>query len=96
MPVTIKTNRNWRDLVYRSDVPAAVLSSQFDYLSEDDASDGFFQYRGHWYHTSDFMRIEHNADLVGWDGYSSDSYFSGVVVKFSSDGERYRVGTYFS
>ena len=27
-------------------------------------------------------------------GYYSDSYFSGVVVKISRDGERYRVGTY--
>ena len=96
MSVTIKTNRNWRDLVYRCDVPAAILASQFDYLSEDGAPDGFFRYRGHWYHVSDFVRVERNADLAGWDGYSSDSYFSGVVIKLSSDGERYRVGAYFS
>ena len=96
MPVTIKTNRNWRDLVYRSDVPPAILASQFDYLGEDDASNGFFCYRGHWYHTSDFMRVERNAELACWDGYAGDSYFSGVVIKLSRDGERYRVGTYFS
>ena len=96
MTLTIKTNNAWRDLTYRSDVPAAILVSQFDYLSEDDASDGFFCYLGHWYHTSDFMRVERNEGLKGWDGYSSDSYFSGVVIKLSSDGERVKVGTYFS
>ena len=96
MTVTIKTNNQWRDLVYRSDVPAGVLRDQFDHLSEEEVSDGFFFYRNYWYHISDFMRIEHNEALKGWDGYSSDSYFSGVVIKLSSDGEQYMAGTYFS
>lgn len=95
MLVTIKTNHHWRQFVYRSDVPADVLSSQFDHLSEDDGSDGFFCYRGHWYHTSDFMRAT-GGELTSWDGYASDSYFSGVVIKLSRDGESYRVGTYLS
>jgi hypothetical protein len=96
MPVTIKTNHQWRDLSYRSDMPASVLEGQFSHLSEDDAPDGFFCYRRFWYHTSDFMRVEHNADLAGWHGYASDSYFSGVLVKLSSDGERVLVGSYYS
>lgn len=96
MSVTVKTNRQWRDLVYRSAVPAKVLADQFDHLSDDDAPDGFFCYRKYWYHTSDFMRVDGIAELAEWHGYAGDSYFSGVVVKLSSDGDQYQVGTYFS
>jgi hypothetical protein len=94
-PVTIRTNHQWRDLVYRSDVPAKVLKDQFDHLSEDDGGlDGFFCYRRHWYHVSDFMRADGVAK--GWHGYAADSYFSGVLIKLSRDGERVMLATYLS
>lgn len=98
MPVTIKTNNVPRNFVYRHDVPEKVLASQFDHLSEDDAPDGFVKYRGYWYHTSDFMRIEGatTEEFNGWHGYSSDSYFSGVLIRISDDGESCVLGTYFS
>ena len=96
MPVTIKTNHQWRDLVYRQDVPADVLSSQFDYQDAEETLDGFFHYRGHWYHLDQFMRIDGMPSLAGWDGYASDSYFSGVVIKLSKDGEQVQLGTYMS
>lgn len=41
-----------------------------------------------------------SPDLQGWDGYVSDSYFSGMVVRFARDdrghidGERVTVGSY--
>lgn len=96
MALTFKTNHAYRFFVYRSDVPAKVLADQFDHLAEDDALDGFFCYRGRWYHLSDFMRFDHNEDLADWDGYAADSMFSGVVIKLSDDCERYKVATYFS
>jgi hypothetical protein len=95
MAIKIKSNHQWRDLVYRADVPAKVLADRFSHLSEDDA-DGFFQYRGWWYHVSDFIRCEGVPELNAWHGYAGDSYFSGVVMSLSRDGERYMVGTYFS
>ncbi len=57
----------------------------------------FFQYRGVWYSVSDFIRVvaAPHEHLYGWDGYSSDSYFSGVVIKYCYDGTVI-VGTYFS
>ena len=96
--LTIKTNHHWRDFVYRSDVPVAILADRFEHLSEDDATDGFFCYRGWWYHLSDFMALRGLTEppTSNWDGYLSDSYFSGVVLKVSADGERYMVGTYCS
>lgn len=96
MPVTVKTDHKWRDLVYRHDVPAEVLASEFDYQDAEDVLDGFFCYRGCWYHLDGFMRIENNPDLTGWDAYASDSYFSGVVIKLSKDCEQIKIGTYFS
>ena len=50
--LTIKTNRRWRDFVYRHDVPAKVLADQFDYQDGEDVIDGFFCYRGRWYHSA--------------------------------------------
>jgi len=105
MPVTIKTNHQWRDLLYRSDVPEAILKDQFDYQDPDETLDGFFKYRGYWYHIDGFMAVTRTpatvsaadwSPLQNWDGYASDSYFSGVVIKFSDDCEQIKVGTYFS
>lgn len=96
MPLTVKTNNHWRFTTYGADVPASVMADQFEHLGEDERVDGFICYRGHWYHVSDFMRIEHNADLAGWHGYTSDSAFSGVLIRLSDDGETVMMGTYYS
>jgi len=93
--MTIITNHQWRPFVYRTEVPAKILKEDFDWTNEDDI-DGFFQYRGHWYHMSEFMVFSGlNHPLKGWDGYRGDSFFSGEVIKISSDGEQYQVGRYF-
>lgn len=87
----IKTDHKFKPLRYRYEVPARVLASYFDWT---DADDGFFCYRGTWYHISQFERAP--EPLAPWDGYHGDSYFSGVVIKLSRDGEDYMVGTYIS
>ena len=92
--LTIKTNRRWRDFVYRHDVPAKVLADQFDYQDGEDVIDGFFCYRGRWYHIDQFMRC--GGPLAEWDGVLNDSFFSGVAIKVSRDGERYQVATFYS
>lgn len=94
--VKIRTNRQWRDFVYRADVPESVLKNQFDWTSEED---GFFRYIGIWYHISEFERLpscDPTSAFHGWGGYKGDSYFSGILIKLSSDGERFQVGTYTS
>lgn len=85
----VKTNNNWRFFMYRSQVPPDVLSREFDYLSDEDI-DGFFTYKGRWYHLSQFTR----TTIKGWDGLCATSFFSGIVIKLSDDGEQYRVGVY--
>lgn len=95
--ITIKTDRKWKKFKYRHEVPAHILERQFDYLTEDDETDGFFEYRECWYHTSEFMHVlKDMTPLEGWDGYKNDSFFSGVVIKLSRDGEEYQVGTFYS
>lgn len=87
--MTITTNRQWRNFLYRHEVPAAILASEFGYLTDDD-NDGYFRYKGCWYHTSMFLR----AQEPGWCGVHGDSYSSGVLINLSADGQQYQIATY--
>jgi hypothetical protein len=88
----ITTNRNWRQLSYRDEVPAKVLADQFDYLPDE--GDGFLKYKNHWYHLTDFMTTGVNSPFPDWQGYASDSFFSGVLIDLSEDCEQYQIATY--
>ena len=92
----IKTDHKWRPFKYRHEVPPKVLANQFNYQNTDDATDGFIHYRKRWYHLDEFTRVSNNAPFKGWDRYLSDSFFSGVLLRVSPDGEQYMVGTYYS
>lgn len=75
---------------------------EFDYLKEEELDDNtFFRYRGNTYGLNEFMRINNMPDFKDWDGYSSDSFFSGIVVKYCDcepwyDSDRIIVGLYLS
>lgn len=93
----IITNYQNRHFLYGDEIPETVLNSDFDYLSEDEKTDGFMKYKGRYYHVSEFMRIPENSPFPGgWQGYHSDSAFSGVLVSFSRDMETYQIATYIS
>ena len=81
----IITNHHWRQFKYRYEVPPSVLEDQFDLCDDDD---GFIHYRGRWYHLSEFMVTDQFSE---WDGFHSDSFFSGILIKLSDDGEEYQV-----
>jgi hypothetical protein len=90
----IITNHVPRDLI---DASQLTLEEQkeFDYLDwealekgEDSAS--FFRYKGMLYDLGNFLR----TDISGWDGYSADSFFSGILVKYTDDNEGIIVGMY--
>ena len=87
MTLTIKTNNVPRETLYFCQLDTKeqqIVSDKFDYFTAEELDEqSFFKYRGEWYTLSDFLRIENNSDLNGWDGYSSDSYFSGVLIKVS-------------
>jgi len=91
--LTIRTNGqyrptlNWYDLLPKE-------QEEYAYLEEEDGS--FFRYRGWTYFLGDFMRVDNNAPFTGWDGYHSDSFFSGVLVKYSKCNDAVKVATYLS
>ena len=93
----IITNRIPRPLQCLLDLPGKARAD-FDYL-DDPYECRLVQYKGVWYDVYDSMRCPtmdssapHNA-FSRWDGYISDSYFSGVLFKFA-DEDRVVVGQY--
>lgn len=92
--MNIKTNNVPRDVLYRWDLTPKE-SKEFDYLADDDGS--FFRYKGQVYDLGEFMRIAPHPQREGWegyDGYSSDSFFSGLLVRYVDDCERVIVALY--
>lgn len=97
MSLEIITNHVYRDTVSGFELTAKERK-EFDWMNEEEIiNSSFVRFKGWTYYIGDFMRIEHNSDLKGWDGYSSDTFFSGVLIKLDpEDGERVLMGTYFS
>lgn len=91
--MTITTNNVPRDLIYWCELTSKE-QKEFDYL-EDKSGEQFFRYRKHTYHLGEFQHTEH-LPFKGWSGYASDSYFSGVLIKFDCDYEHIIVATYYS
>ena len=98
----ITTNNNWR-LFLNFDELTAAEQSGFDWMNEEEQECGsFFRYRCAVYSLSDFMVLGRHGSAApkefnGWDGYASDSFFSGVLIKVDEDfGDTYKVATYIS
>lgn len=97
----IITNNKPRFIIYGFEL-SDKEKEQFDYLDNIDEC-SFFRYKGEIYDLGEFMRIDQSiaphAQRPGWEnwqGYSSDSFFSGVLVRYTSDHESVIVGRYFS
>ena len=101
MTLQIITNHHERPFLYGYEVPDSV-KADFDHLDEDSGiDDGWIHYRNTWYHTSDFMRLTNSgfgvvSEFDNWHGHHGDSFFSGVLIKLSDDGETYQIATYIS
>ena len=100
--VTLLTNNRARELVSFYDLPEKD-QADFDYVDEDDRyNPRFFRYRGAWYDTHEFERLPKNGhafwneNRANWDGYQSDSFFSGVLIRYLGDYEQVVVGRYCS
>ena len=101
MTLTIRTNNVPRDYSYGMEFSGKErkeMLEQFDYLSEEEFNQqSFINYKGYWYDLGEFMRIDDNEGELGkWQGYRSDSYFSGIVVRYVENNERVVMGTYCS
>jgi len=103
--ITIKTDKKWRNLLYGHELPVK-WRREFDWIKNDEEYENtnFVKVPGKhvWYYAvNEFMRIPRGVgagfpELQAWDGYVSDSYSSGVAIKLSSDGERYKICRFYS
>ena len=92
----IFTNNQPRDIIYGFELPKSKRKD-FDYLNDEEFNDrSFVKYNGHYYDLGEFMRIEKHSDFKNWDGYSADTYFSGILIKLCEDGDSVIMGRYFS
>ena len=93
MALTIKTNSVPRNYSYGSDFTGKErqeMLEQLDYLTEEDFNiSQFINYKGYWYDLSQFLFTKGDSELenLGWEGYCSDSFFSGVVVRYVENDE---------
>ena len=101
--LTIITNNRPRDLLCVADLPKKARE-EFTYIDgEEFYTPRIIAYRGEYMDVCEFMRTpqceparqELNA-LAAWDGYASDTFFSGHVIKYVDDCERVIVGRYYS
>ena len=89
MPLTIITNNVTRDLLCFEDLTDDERA-EFDYVNAADfCSPRFFRYRGCCYDLNDgfdslptYTPGVFRDNLKGWDGFQSDSFFSGIAVRF--------------
>jgi hypothetical protein len=102
----IITNNVPRDIIDAYEL-GADEQSEFDYLDWEAIKDGrdsasFFRYKGELHDlgefltTSELSRGAGHHDLSAWDGYQSDSFFSGLVVRYVDNFERVIIGTYLA
>jgi hypothetical protein len=82
--IKIITNHHRIPLVYWYELTEKERK-EFDYLEtqEDQDSATFFRYRRNTYDMGEFERIDKNTECFkGWDGKISDTFFSGILVKW--------------
>ena len=91
--IKIITNNKPRQLLYGYEL-TDKQKQDFEYIEDIDSHD-FVKYKNNIYDLSEFMRVENNDSLKGWEGYSSDSYFSGTLVKYIDD-DSVIMGWYYS
>jgi len=109
--VEIYGNNQARPVYYFEQLPEKyqkIAKKEFDWIDSSDTitweDAQFFIYKKSLYCLSDFMAVYntfYNPNPPQWmdkfDGYESDSYFSGILIKFDNDDSEYiKVYTYIS
>ena len=90
MALEIVTNNHKRDVLYWPELTPEEQAGH-DWILDSDTLDihtaEFFRYKGWAYCLSDIMRVESYApaEFQGWDGYVSETFFSGILVKYARD-----------
>ena len=94
MPII--TNNKPRFIIYGCELTAKERE-QFDYYDKQELDNAsFVKYKGNIYDIGEFMRVEENSDLLPWQGYSAQSAFHAILIKFIDDNEKVIVGTFYN
>ena len=90
----IITNNQPRDILYGYNLPEK-WRNEFDYLSDEEYDTHSFVFYRNWvYDLSEFLMINggpfscnppQDSILQKWDGVLTDSFFSGIVIRFYRD-----------
>ena len=95
----IRTNNNPRTIIndYQLTEKEQIEFDWIDWKAIDEGRDSasFIRYKKRLYCLDEFMRCPNSFMFKGWQGYYSDSAFSGILIKFI-DSDRVVVGQYFS
>lgn len=83
MNLTIKTNNVPRDIISGFELPDNI-KPEFDYMDNVEGG-SFIRYKNDYYDIGDFVRTDNNGHLKEWDGYTAETYFSGVAIKLVDD-----------
>lgn len=75
--------------------------AEFAYLDLENGEGSFFRYRGWVYDLGEFQLVTntmllHWPDFERWNGYHSDSFFSGILVRYCEGYESVVVATYIN
>ena len=95
--MNVITNNKPRMLLMWAELPEGIGESEFDYVDDADRYDPrFFKYRGAWYDVFEFEYISDQpcyASFRGkWDGVQTDSFFSGIVLRWVDEFDSVIVG----
>lgn len=95
----IRTNNKPRLIIHACQLTEKERATfdWIDWSAIDTGNDSayFFRYKGQLYSLDEFTKYSHvEFKAQGWDGYYSDSYFSGILVKFP-DQDHVIIGQYF-
>jgi len=94
MGVTVITNNQPRELLFYSEL---TDKEQEKVERGIDSTDDYVRYKGEVYHLNDFMVAPTliQSEKHKWDGIITDTFFSGILMRFSPDGEHVVMGRYY-
>lgn len=98
--MNVITNNHARMLLMWAELPEGIGESEFDYVEDGDRHEPrFFNYRGAWYDAFEFEYIFDQycyAPLRDkWAAVQTDSFFSGIVIRWHRCPESVIVGRYY-
>jgi len=91
MSLQIKTNYHFRPILSFFDLEE---TEQKDLADRYESS--FFRYKRQVYDLEEFTRYENFLPFINPDGHISDTYFSGLFIRFSPCGSAVQVFQFFS